>query len=248
MNARLLASLAAASLILGHNVCAAQAAANTEERITRSAEGPASDHPADELRDPATLEFLRREAGEVVIKPRTAPGKGAQNLRAYGDSWVYEATTEFFADRDADGYFRYLRVRFDADSIWTEAWVYAEIYLSADGVAWEHLYSTQDFAIWGSDPDDDYEIETELVSGYSTALYDVLIELYDADTGELVDEFGPNESPDFSVLPLEDAGRDGVVIDPPPPVIIDDGGGGAVTWLGLAGLLGVLALRRRFPA
>ena len=213
-----------------------------------SAEGPASDHPADELRDPATLEFSRRAPGEVSIKPRTAPGKGAQNLRAYGDSWVYEATTEIFADRDADGYFRYLRVRLDADSIWAEAWVYAEIYLSADGVAWEHLYSTQDFAIWGSDPDDDYEIETELVSGYSTGLYDVLIELYDADTLELVDEFGPNESPDFSMLPLEDAGRDGVVVAPPPPVIIDDGGGGAVTWLGLAGLLGVLALRRRFPA
>jgi hypothetical protein len=109
------------------------------------------------------------------------------------------------------------------------------------------LYSTDDFAIWGSDPDDDYEIETELVSGYSTALYDVLIELYDADTGELVDEFGPNESPAFSMLPLEDAGRDGVVIAPP-PVVVHDGGGGAVTWLGLVGLLGLLVVRRRFPA
>lgn len=250
MNARLLASLAAASFILGHTAGAAAQTmtAGTEERITRSAEGPARDHAPDELRDPTTLELSRRQPGEVYLKPRSLPGKGTQRLRAYGDSWVYDATTETFADRDADGYFRYLRVRLDADSIFTEAWVYAEIYLSADGVAWEHLYSTQDFAIWGSDPDDDYEIETELVSGYSTALYDVLIELYDADTGELVDEFGPNESPAFSMLPLEDAGRDGVAIAPPPPVIIDDGGGGAVTWLGLAGLFGVLVLRRRFPA
>jgi MYXO-CTERM domain-containing protein len=74
----------------------------------------------------------------------------------------------------------------------------------------------------------------------------VLIEIYDADTGELVDEFGPNESPLFSMLPLEDAGRDGVVIEPPPPVVIvEDGGGGAMSWFGLAGLLGALALRRR---
>ena len=76
-------------------------------------------------------------------------------------------------------------MQFDADTIYTETYVYAEIYVSADGTAWEHLYSTEDFPIWGSDPDDDYEVETELVSGYSTGLYDVLIELYDADTGEL---------------------------------------------------------------
>jgi MYXO-CTERM domain-containing protein len=249
MNARLLASLAAASFVLGPAVGAAQAAAGTEERVTRSAEGSARDHAADELRDPATLKFERRTLDEILIKPRNLPGegKGAQKLRTYGDSWVYDATTEIFADRDNDGYFRYLRVVFDVDSIFAEAWVYAEIYLSADGIAWEHLYSTDDFAVWGSDPDDDYEVETELVSGYSTALYDVLIEIYDADTGELVDEFGPNESPAFSVLPLEDAGRDGVVIDPPPPdvVVVGDGGGGAVSWLGLGGLLGALALRRR---
>jgi len=143
-------------------------------------------------------------------------------------------------------------VRFDADTIYTYSYVYAEIYVSADGTAWELLYSTQDFDIWGSDPDDDYEVETELISGYSTGLYDVLIELYDADTGELVDEFGPNESPEFSLLPLEDSGRDGAPV-PPPDYGYDyddhdhDGGGGAVSWLGLAGLLGALALRRRRP-
>jgi MYXO-CTERM domain-containing protein len=82
---------------------------------------------------------------------------------------------------------------------------------------------------------------TELVSGYGAGLYDVLIEIYDADTGELVDEYGPNESSEFSLLPLEDAGRDGV--PPPPPE--DHSGGGAISWLGLGGLLGVLALRRR---
>jgi hypothetical protein len=247
MNARVLASLAAASFVLGPNAGAAQSTAATEERVTRSAEGPTGDRAADELRDPTTRKLERRTLDEIFVKPRNlGSGKGAQSLRTYGDSWVYDATTEFFADRDGDGYFRYLRVVFDVDSIYAEAWVYAEIYLSADGIAWEHLYSTDDFAVWGSDPDDDYEVETELVSGYSTALYDVLIEIYDADTGELVDEFGPNESPDFSVLPLEDAGRDGVVIEPPPPpVVIGDGGGGAMSWLGLAGLLSALALRRR---
>ena len=81
MNARLLASLAAASFVLGSNVCAAQTAAGTEERMTRSAAGPASDHAADELRDPTSFETLRRQPGEITVKPRVAGGKGAQNLQ-----------------------------------------------------------------------------------------------------------------------------------------------------------------------
>lgn len=248
MNARLLPSLAVASLVLSAQIAVGQNAVDDEERITRSAAGPARDHAADELRDPTSFEVIRRDPADITVKPRRAIGggdKGVSTLKAtYGDSWIYEATTDVFADRDADGYFRYLRVRLDADSIYTSSWVYAEIYLSADGDSWEHLYSTRDFEIFGSDPDDDYEVETELVSGYIAGLYDVLIELYDADTGELVDEYGPNESPEFSLLPLEDSVRDGVQ-----PSFDDDdddyGGGGAVSWLGLAGLLGALALRRR---
>jgi hypothetical protein len=248
MNARLLASLAAAaSFVLGSEVATAQTAAGTEERITRNSAGHASEHAADELRDSTSFEYLRRAPGEVAVKPRVSGGngKGAQSLRSFGDSWVYDATTDIFADRDKDGYYSFLRVRFDVDTIHTDAYVYAEIYLSADGTSWEHLYSTKDFAVWGSDPDDDYEVETELVAGYSTALYDVLVEIYDADTGELLDEYGPNESPLFSVLPLEDSNRDGVVVVPPPVTVIEDGGGGALSWFALAGLAGALAARRR---
>ena len=242
MNARMLAPLAAASLVLGSGLAGAQTPTGAEARVTRNAAGPVRDHAADELRDPAAFETQRREPDEIIVKPRSS-GKGAQSLRTFGDSWVYEATTDVFADSDADGYYRFLRVQFDVDSIFTEAWVYAEIYVSADGTAWELLYSTDDFEVFGSDPEDDYEVETELVSGYSTGLYDVLIEIYDADTGELVDEFGPNESPEFSLVPLEDSSRDGVIL--PPPVSHDHGGGGAVSWLGLGGLLGAWALRRR---
>jgi hypothetical protein len=250
MNARLLPSLLLASSFFSASATAAEVAAGTDDRITRSAAGPVSDRAADELRDPTSFEVIRRAAAEITVKPRRAGGsdKGTDALKAaYGDSWVYEATTEVFSDGDGDGYYRYLRVRFDADTIYTYSYIYAEIYVSADGTAWEHLYSTQDFAVWGSDPDDDYEVETELVSGYSTGLYDVLIELYDADTGELVDESGPNESPEFSLLPLEDSVRDGVPPPPPPDYYYDDhdGGGGGLSWLGLAGLLGALALRRR---
>lgn len=247
MNARLLTSLAAASFVLGSSVCAAQTTATgTEERVTRSAEGRGTDHAADELRDPTTYELTRRKPGEIAVKPRsTGSSKGMQKPMSSGEAWIYDATTDIYVDTDADGYYRYLRVRLDADTIHTIQDVYAEIYLSADGDSWELLYATKDFSIWGTDDDDDYEVETELVSGYSTGLYDVLVELYDSETGEFLDEYGPNESPDFSLVPLEDSGRDGAVIVLPPETHTHEGGGGAFSWLGVAALASLLGLRRR---
>ena len=74
----------------------------------------------------------------------------------------------------------------------------------------------------------------------------MLVEIYDADTDEFLDDFGPEDSELFSMVPLEDSGRDGIVVDVPPPVtIVEESGGGAVSWLALAGLAGALAMRRR---
>ncbi len=242
MNALLLPSLAIAALALTANAAPAQDAAGADERVTRTSEGFAGDHPADELRDPKGFQTTRRAAADVPQKPRVSVTAKAfsSTKSAYGDTYVYDATTDLFSDYDNDGHFHRLRVRFDADTLFTSSVVYAEIYVSADGKAWELLYTTKDFTVFGSDPNDDYEVETDLVSGYSTGQYDVLIELHDAADGTLLDEYGPNESPKFSLLPLEDSGRDGVVEDSG-----HHGGGGAVSWLMLPGLLGALVLKRR---
>ena len=240
MNASLLPSLAVAALALTANATLAQDAA--EDRVTRTSEGFAGDHAADELRDPKGFQTTRRAAADVAQKPRVdVTGKAFSSTKsAFGDTYVYDATTDLFSDHDGDGYFHHLRVRLDADTLFTSSVIYAEIFVSADGKAWEHLYTTKDFTVFGSDPNDDYEIETDLVSGYSTGQYDVLIELHDAADSTLLDEYGPTESPEFSLLPLEDSARDGVVEDSG-----GHGGGGAVSWLMLPGLLGALVLKRR---
>lgn len=215
------------------------------ERIIKTAEGFVRERAPDELRSPFDLQESRTAPGKLIVKAR---GKGSQALQsaAFGDAYIFEASTELFYDLDGDGYYHYLRVQFDADTVFDTMLVYAELFLSADGTAWEHLYTTDDFRIWGQDPNDDYEIETELVSGYSTGHYDLLIELYDAEYGDLVDEFGPNESSAMALLPLEDSSRDGVVA--PPPIHDSDGGGGAASWSLLAALAGALALRARTGA
>ena len=121
MNARMLASLAAVSFVLASNVGAAQTAAGTEERVTRSAAGPSADHAADELRDPTSFELLRRKPDEIAVKPRVAPAKARKTSARTATRGSTTRTTDIFADRDSDGYFSYLRVQFDADTIYTDA-------------------------------------------------------------------------------------------------------------------------------
>jgi hypothetical protein len=250
MNAATLWSLPLAGLLAAS--CAAAADEDVgEQRIVRAAEGFARQHPADELRDPRSFALEVTAPQDVVTKARGGALGPRIAAATFGDSYVFEGFTDLFSDRDRDGYFHHLRVTFDVDTIFPVSYVYAMIWISADGNAWERVYTTADFAVYGTAVDDDYEVETDLVSGYSTGLYDVLIELYDAQSDELLDEYGPNESPEFSLLPLEDSYRDG---DAPPadpePVVVDDGGGGASSWLVLPFLLALLAASRsrRRPA
>jgi len=135
MNAPLLPSLAIASLAFAVGAQAAPPADAAAERITRSAEGPAGDHAADELREPQSFIVTRRDPKDVATKPRTSTVKSIQSTASAGDSWIYDASTAVFVDDDDDGYYRFLRVRFDADTIRTYSYVYAEIYISADGNA-----------------------------------------------------------------------------------------------------------------
>jgi len=245
MNAVTLSSLTLAGLLLAMRALATDEVAS-DERVVRASEGFAAQHAFDELRDPLTFHETITPANEVVTKPRVVTPRGPKIAAAtLGDSYIYTAKTDLFSDFDNDGYFHHLRVTFDADSNFDTARLYAIVYISADGKAWEQVYETDDFTVHGSSPDDAYEVETDLVSGYSTGLYDVLVELYDATSGTLVDSYGPNESPDFSVRPLEDSYRDG---DPPPPdpaPPVTTGGGGAIDWLTLPALLAAAVWARR---
>jgi hypothetical protein len=192
-------------------------------------------------RGTATTQQLKEQrtlAANVESKPRSVSASVT-----VGDHWIFDADAELFDDFDNDGYYRYLSVRFDADTYLTSAYVYAELYLSIDGETWQHYYSTEDFLIGGTVPDDEYFVETELVTGYPPGLYDVLIELYDADFGTLEDEFGPNESSALSLLPIEDAGSDLAPVQV--AISTGSGGGGSMSILFLPLLLASRLLSRR---
>jgi hypothetical protein len=156
--------------------------------------------------------------------------------------WIYNASVELFSDLDRDGYYYGIDLTFDADTVYSEADVYVVVYLSYNFGPWNEYTSTDDFIIFGASGADSYSIETELVSGYQTGDYDILIELFDNYDGSFVASFGPEDSSELSYLPLEDAGRDA----PPTAttVIINEGGGGSLGLIVLLALFGVAVLAK----
>lgn len=158
-------------------------------------------------------------------------GKGIAGTQSGGmfDFWFYEADVIVFNDDDYDGYYHGLDVLFDVDTIYSSADVYAVLYLSHEGGPWNEYAVTEDFVVSGSSGSDEYGIVTELMSGYPTGSYDLLIELFDAYNGDYLASYGPSDTSELAYLSLEDFNRDAPVQE---VIIVSEGGGGAFDgWL-----------------
>ena len=158
--------------------------------------------------------------------------------------WFYSADVVLFNDHDNDGYFHGIDLLFDADTYFLSADVYAVIYLSYEGGPWNEYATTDTFTLNGASADDEYIIVTELLSGYPSGSYDLLIELFDAWDGSFLAWYGPEDTPELAFLPLEDADRDRPVEVIPEVIVVHEHGGGATGWALLA-LLGAAVISRR---
>lgn len=157
----------------------------------------------------------------------TKPGADSSLQESSGyDFWFYDVDVVLFNDDDYDGYFHGIDVLFDADTNFSVAEIYAVLYLSFEGGPWNEYAVTEDFNIFGTSGSDEYVIVTELMSGYPTGSYDLLIEIFDAYDGAFLAEFGPLDSSEMSFLALEDFNRDAPLVET--PVAVSHGGGGAI--------------------
>lgn len=183
---------------------------------------------------------LRTEGTRSGKDRRSAQQKTGGVVAQSGDPnfWFYDVDLQLFADHDRDGYFTGIDLLFDVDTTYAVADVYAVLYLSYELGPWEEYAATDNFTLFGSTSADDYIVETELVSGYPTGNYDLLIELFDAYDGTYLTSIGPEDTSELSIIPLEDSTRD-VVYGDDTVVVVNSGGGS----FGLLLFLGLFAIR-----
>jgi hypothetical protein len=161
-------------------------------------------------------------------------------------------TTSLLIDDDADGHYSKFRVEFDPDADFDGTFVYAEVWVRAQGGEWIEEHVSDDFLVDASGDEDVYSLTADWISGYPTGFYDVQIDLRDADTGALVASAG-SERDELSRIPLEDQARD-TRVNPQPPnggggdsSSRERGGGAIGGWFAMA-LLMLLVLGRLRPA
>lgn len=168
------------------------------------------------------------------------PGvEGTVSQSASFDFWFYEADVILYNDDDNDGYFHGIDLLFDVDTNFIAADIYAVLYLSYEDGPWNEYAATEDFTIFGSSGSDSYVLESELMSGYPTGSYDLLIEVFDAFDGTFLVSFGPEDTSELAYLPLEDYDRDAPI---EVVVVHDHGGGGALDQWFLGSLILLLMI------
>lgn len=204
------------------------------------------DNPSDVAESEEEYDGLVTDGERVGSDTRGASAKGSGIAqKGTSDFWFYEADVILFNDDDLDGYYWGIDLLFDADTIYSSADVYAVLYLSYEGGPWNEYAVTEDFTLFGATGSDEYVIVTELLSGYPTGSYDLLIELFDAWDGSFLAEFGPADTSELSYLPLEDFDRDAPVVRE--VIVVEEGGGGSIDGWFFAALFLVLiggAIRR----
>lgn len=237
------------SLVVVLYTAAVQAAAVSEdaERKTITSQGLVSEGGAKADREPATDEHqaltLAGKRGKPTRSAAQQKLSGNEAASPDTDFWIYSADVELFLDEDRDGYFTAIDLLFDADTYYDVADVYAVLYLSYEYGPWNEYAETETFTIFGASAGDEYVVETDLVQGYPTGNYDILIELYDAYDNAFVASLGPEDTSELAILPLEDISRDAPAGTT--QVVVNSGGGGSFGWFLIVGLVGASLLGRR---
>ena len=248
-NRPVIALLAGAVLLIAISATSAAAPATDDDskRVTLT-----KHYQGDGRENAVAIKESRDEYGELAVSGtrngKTRSSAAAKTLSGQvmspnSDFWFYLVDVELYADDDRDGFYSGVDLLFDIDTYYSVADIYAVAYLSLEGGPWEEYAVTEDFTIFESSGTDDYVVVTDLVSGYPTGDYDLLIEVFDADTDEFLAFTGPEDTSELAFLPLEDMNRDALT-GGNTRVTVNHGGGGSFDGLMLA-LLGLFAVAVR---
>lgn len=164
---------------------------------------------------------------------------------------IYQGDVDLLSDLDGDGFHHALNVSFDVDVDYDGATVYAKLFLSREGGPWVQYHTTDLFSIFEDDVSDTYEVTTELVDGYFTGYYAVLVEIYSLNhAGMVASEILDYHNLGRDVM-LEDLGRDEALYYEEVEVTVSHGAGSfsLLIWLLLVQVViaakGILTLSPR---
>jgi hypothetical protein len=219
-----------------------------QDKAQKSAPQSAAASLPSPLKLPKTLDqasVSKTREQKMAEKVSAAPLNQASQY--YGFT-IYDAKSRLLEDFDGDSFYSTFSVTFDADvnglAFNEYVNVYAELYISEEGGPWLHYYTTDTFTLEGNSSFDDYKVLTTLYSGYQSAHYDVLIDLYEVGFSDVVATISSDDSNALYALPLESSDRDRAYVDPYPDTYIEVEAGGALSWLSVIGLFGLGLVRR----
>lgn len=166
--------------------------------------------------------------------------------------WISDIGTLLFDDSDGDGYHAGFSITIDVDSEYGDTEVYANIYLQSALDPLALLHKTSRFSIYGSTIGDEYRIDTELRNNFSEGEYDVVVDIHDAWSDQLLDTANARGFSNLRGLPLEsgeqnqsheDDHHDGIAIASDDVIVTEYAG--AFHPLVLMALIGGWVARRR---
>lgn len=185
-----------------------------------------------ELHLPASVAAANTDAQTAAPSYRTAQAFSST-------SWFDTVDLELSQDRDGDGFYSRLYVRFDAHTVRERQDAYAVYQLVNDYGQSYLVHTSSIFSLYGASRSDWFAIDMQL-NAIPKDYYALRIQLRDAASGALLAELSGNDTATLADLKLEPASSD----QNAPVVIVEESSGGSV---GIWGLLALscMALSRR---
>ena len=196
------------------------------------------------IADKPTLPVLKSSVkSENSSAPAISFEKVAKkNVHADHLNWIYDAWLSTDTDADNDCYHQSFELTFDADTSYVHADVFAVVYLG-DSNTYKEIHTTSVFSIHSDAGNDEFTFKTDLLQGFPSDDYDVLIELYDADSLELQDSYDHTSDSDLSLISLESAEYEHRHYA---PTVSTTEHGGSISVSVLLALSGLIIFRRRY--